>query len=229
LVAKDFTVRISDFGLARLREDSPQNYGVTKSNIGPVRWMAPEAIINRKYSEKSDAYSYGVLIWEVVTQSEPWENIPLLEIAIGVGKKGWRLKIPKNCDPFLAKLMKDCWKQEPSDRPAFKEIEARFSSELSEDSDEEAKSKPQPGDDDDDSSDDSDMEMPADMRKRDEYEVKMDVLNTSATPEDEEDIERGGGGSSSSGGESSDESSSSSNGKSKSNKKDKKVKKKEQD
>jgi serine/threonine protein kinase len=183
LVAKDFTVRISDFGLSRLRDDSPKNYGTTKSNIGPVRWMAPEAITHRKYSEKSDAWSFGVLIWELVTRKEPWEGVSLLEIALGVGKKGWRLKIPKECDPMLTKLMKDCWKTEPALRPSFPEIERRLSEELGDDEDEHNGKDP----DDEDGHEES---VPDDMQKRNEYEMREIDLERGDDDGDDDDNPR---------------------------------------
>jgi serine/threonine protein kinase len=165
LVAKDTTVRVTDFGLSRLRQDTEESYATTKSNVGPVKWMAPEAITKRIYSEKSDSWSFGVLVWEMVTQNEPWQNVALLDIAIGVGRKGWTLKIPKNCDPFFKRLMKDCWKQQPEKRPSFQEIEARLSAEL--------------GDDSEDSTVESEAEeedVPSMMKKkRDDYEVRADV------------------------------------------------------
>ncbi|ELR15933.1 tyrosine kinase, putative [Acanthamoeba castellanii str. Neff] len=157
LVAKDTTVRVTDFGLSRLRQDTEESYATTKSNVGPVKWMAPEAITKRIYSEKSDSWSFGVLVWEMVTQNEPWQNVALLDIAIGVGRKGWTLKIPKNCDPFFKRLMKDCWKQQPEKRPSFQEIEARLSAEL--------------GDDSEESTVESD---PEEEDKRDDYELRSD-------------------------------------------------------
>jgi len=133
LVTNDLTVRVTDFGLSRLRQDSEASYATTKSNVGPVKWMAPEAITKRVYSEKSDSWSFGVLVWEVVTQSEPWHNVALLDIAIGVGRLGWKLSIPNNCDPLFARLMKNCWKQKPKKRPSFAEIEKMLSEELHDD------------------------------------------------------------------------------------------------
>lgn len=164
LVAKDTTVRVTDFGLSRLRQDTEESYATTKSNVGPVKWMAPEAITKRIYSEKSDSWSFGVLVWEMVTQNEPWQNVALLDIAIGVGRKGWTLKIPKNCDPFFKRLMKDCWKQQPEKRPSFQEIEARLSAELGDDSEESTVE-----------SDPEEEDVPSLMKKkRDDYELRSD-------------------------------------------------------
>ena len=63
-----FQVKIADFGLARGVHKNSYYIGGT---FLPIRWMAPESIIDRKFSTKSDVWSFGVLTWEVLTLGKP--------------------------------------------------------------------------------------------------------------------------------------------------------------
>lgn len=64
MIGPEYSVFVGDFGFARLKEKGAA-YGKTNSSLGPVKYMSPESIKEKKYSEKSDAFSFGVLIWEV--------------------------------------------------------------------------------------------------------------------------------------------------------------------
>jgi predicted Ser/Thr protein kinase/uncharacterized protein YkvS len=113
--------KISDFGMSRVlqREDEE---GQTKTNIGPIRWMAPESISKRKYSKKSDVWSFGIVVWEIVAQREPHSDIEIVDAAVQIRDKGLVPKIPENCPPLLREIMLLCWKQQPEERPTFQEI-----------------------------------------------------------------------------------------------------------
>ncbi len=65
---------ISDFGLARLK-DSAEDSARTKTEVGPVKWEAPEAFLKHEYSRKSDVFSFGVVIYEIVTRGDPWPEL----------------------------------------------------------------------------------------------------------------------------------------------------------
>jgi serine/threonine protein kinase len=66
LVGEDFTVYVTDFGFARIKEKGGDG-GNTQSTLGPVRHMSPESLKERRYSEKSDVYSFAVLLYEART------------------------------------------------------------------------------------------------------------------------------------------------------------------
>eukprot|EP01117_Protostelium_nocturnum_P012296 TRINITY_DN4525_c0_g1_i1.p1 TRINITY_DN4525_c0_g1~~TRINITY_DN4525_c0_g1_i1.p1 ORF type:complete len:118 (-),score=28.72 TRINITY_DN4525_c0_g1_i1:24-377(-) len=83
--------------------------------------MSPEAIFEQKYSAYSDVFSFGVVIWEILTLDEPWAGLSPLDSALKI-KEGKRLQIPPRTDPILEKLMKKCWEAIPEDRPTFVEI-----------------------------------------------------------------------------------------------------------
>ncbi|KAK2910774.1 hypothetical protein Q8A67_002907 [Cirrhinus molitorella] len=118
LVGENFVAKIADFGLSRGQEV------YVKKTMGrlPVRWMAIESLNYSVYTTNSDVWSYGVLLWEVVslggtpycgmTCAELYEKLP----------QGYRLEKPLNCDDEVYELMKQCWKEKPYERPSFAQI-----------------------------------------------------------------------------------------------------------
>lgn len=78
--------------------------------------LSTEAIVDKAYSEASDAWSFGVLLWEMVTGRVPWEEEEALQVAMRVGKEGHTLPVPPGCDEVLAELMVSCWEQDPARR-----------------------------------------------------------------------------------------------------------------
>jgi len=96
------------------REDEE---GKTKTNIGPIRWMAPESIANRIYSKKSDIWSFGIVVWEIVARSEPHSKIDIFDAAIQIRDGGLVPTIPEDCPPLLRETMEMCWKQQADERP----------------------------------------------------------------------------------------------------------------
>jgi serine/threonine protein kinase len=69
MVTSDFTIKIGDFGLTR-PVDSSNYYAPQRMGELPYRWMAPESINDQKFSSKSDVFSYGIVLWELVTLGE---------------------------------------------------------------------------------------------------------------------------------------------------------------
>jgi len=108
--------KISDFGLSRILEQSEE--GKTKSEFGPVRWMAPESIATRNYSKKSDVWMFGIVVYEIVAQCEPHkEFVNMLEVATAIRDNFLTPKIPDNCPPLLRQVMEMCWQKDPEQRP----------------------------------------------------------------------------------------------------------------
>ncbi|GLT75297.1 hypothetical protein SLA2020_470310 [Shorea laevis] len=118
LMDENEVVKVADFGVARVKAQS----GVMTAETGTYRWMAPEVIEHKPYDHKADIFSFGILLWELLTGKLPYEFLTPLQAAVGVVQKGLRPTIPKNTTPKLAELLERCWRQDPTLRPDFSEI-----------------------------------------------------------------------------------------------------------
>jgi predicted Ser/Thr protein kinase len=116
--------KISDFGMSRIIKASE---GQTKSNIGPIRWMAPESLANQTYSTKTDVWTFGIVVYEIVARQEPHIDGDALLIAAKIRDEHLTPVIPKDCPEILREIMQSCWQADPEARPEFKDICARLS------------------------------------------------------------------------------------------------------
>ncbi|RLN28217.1 dual specificity protein kinase shkD isoform X2 [Panicum miliaceum] len=123
LVDKNWTVKVADFGLSRLKRET---FLTTKTGKGTPQWMAPEVLRNEPSDEKSDVYSYGVILWELVTQKIPWENLNSMQVIGAVGFMNQRLDIPSDVDPQWTSIILSCWESNPQQRPSFLELLERL-------------------------------------------------------------------------------------------------------
>ncbi|PWA74790.1 PAS domain, Protein kinase-like domain protein [Artemisia annua] len=119
LVDKHWKVKIGDFGLCRIKHES---YVTIKEGTGTPEWTAPEVMLNEQADEKSDVYSYGVLLWEITTKKIPWDGLSSMQVVKAVAFMNQRLDIPKDVDPRWASLIERCLCSEPESRPTFQEI-----------------------------------------------------------------------------------------------------------
>ncbi|ESW17250.1 hypothetical protein PHAVU_007G223500 [Phaseolus vulgaris] len=119
LVDKKYTVKVCDFGLSRLKANT---FLSSKSAAGTPEWMAPEVLRDEPSNEKSDIYSFGVILWELATLQQPWVNLNPAQVVAAVGFKGKRLEIPRDVNPQVAALIEGCWANEPWKRPSFASI-----------------------------------------------------------------------------------------------------------
>ncbi|KAG9457839.1 hypothetical protein H6P81_002347 [Aristolochia fimbriata] len=123
LVDKNWTVKVGDFGLSRLKRET---YLTTKTGKGTPQWMAPEVLRNEPSDEKSDIYSFGVILWELVTEKIPWENLNSMQVIGAVGFMHQRLEVPSDLDPRWASIIQSCWHSDPNCRPTFQELLEKF-------------------------------------------------------------------------------------------------------
>ncbi|XP_007941180.1 mitogen-activated protein kinase kinase kinase 10 [Orycteropus afer afer] len=117
----DTVLKITDFGLAR------EWHKTTKmSAAGTYAWMAPEVIRLSLFSKSSDVWSFGVLLWELLTGEVPYREIDALAVAYGVAMNKLTLPIPSTCPEPFARLLEECWDPEPHGRPDFSSILKRL-------------------------------------------------------------------------------------------------------
>ncbi|XP_029355733.1 ephrin type-B receptor 3b isoform X1 [Echeneis naucrates] len=126
LVNSNLVCKVSDFGLSRFLEDDPSDPTYTSSLGGkiPIRWTAPEAIAYRKFTSASDVWSYGIVMWEVMSYGErPYWDMSNQDV-INAVEQDYRLPPPMDCPTALHQLMLDCWVKERNLRPKFTQIVA---------------------------------------------------------------------------------------------------------
>ncbi|CDY70078.1 BnaAnng32540D, partial [Brassica napus] len=122
LMDENEVVKVADFGVARVKAQT----GVMTAETGTYRWMAPEVIEHKPYDHKADVFSYGIVLWELLTGKLPYEYMTPLQAAVGVVQKGLRPKIPKKTHPKMRELMERLWEKDPSLRPDFAEIKEKL-------------------------------------------------------------------------------------------------------
>lgn len=119
LVDKNWVVKVCDFGLSRLKHHT---FLSSKSTAGTPEWMAPEVLRNEPSNEKCDVFSFGVILWELATLRMPWNGMNPMQVVGAVGFQNRRLDIPKEIDPDAAKIISECWQNDPNLRPSFGEL-----------------------------------------------------------------------------------------------------------
>ncbi|XP_010531995.1 PREDICTED: uncharacterized protein LOC104808132 [Tarenaya hassleriana] len=116
--------KVGDFGLSKIKRNTLVSGGVR----GTLPWMAPELLngSSNKVSEKVDVFSFGIVLWEILTGEEPYANMHYGAIIGGIVNNTLRPTVPSYCDGEWRKLMEECWAPNPSARPSFSEIAARL-------------------------------------------------------------------------------------------------------
>nr|NP_001089062.1 erb-b2 receptor tyrosine kinase 2 S homeolog precursor [Xenopus laevis]ABG35748.1 receptor tyrosine kinase ErbB2 [Xenopus laevis] len=121
LVKSPTHVKITDFGLARLLDVDETEYHADGGKV-PIKWMALESILHRRFTHQSDVWSYGVTVWELMTfGAKPYDGIPAREIP-DLLEKGERLPQPPVCTIDVYMIMVKCWMIDSECRPKFREL-----------------------------------------------------------------------------------------------------------
>uniref|UniRef100_A0A8B9RKA5 receptor protein-tyrosine kinase n=1 Tax=Astyanax mexicanus TaxID=7994 RepID=A0A8B9RKA5_ASTMX len=128
MLDESYTVKVADFGLARDVYDKEYYSVHNKSGVKlPVKWMALESLQTHKFTTKSDVWSFGVLLWELMTRgAPPYSDVNSFDITVFL-LQGRRLLQPEFCPDALYNLMIECWHPKPKRRPTFSELVSRIS------------------------------------------------------------------------------------------------------
>merc|ERR1712137_314327 len=123
LVDTNWTVKVADFGLSHIKKHEKPGSSGSYGSIGTPLWMAPEVLQNKPYDESADVYSFGIVLWELLTQEDPFKEVEtfsaMIDSVVGGHK---RPTIPENCPKKLARLIEVCWDADPKKRPTFSQI-----------------------------------------------------------------------------------------------------------
>jgi serine/threonine protein kinase len=118
LAAGQYSVKLTDFGVAadlnNLEDRSPET--------GTYRWMSPEIIRHETYTQTADVYSYGIILWQLLTREDPFADLGQIEAAAVVAMEFARPPFPPDTPSAVKDLIEICWNEDPSSRPSFVNI-----------------------------------------------------------------------------------------------------------
>ncbi|XP_062187256.1 serine/threonine-protein kinase EDR1-like [Phragmites australis] len=116
--------KVGDFGLSKMKHATLVSGGMR----GTLPWMAPELLTmsGTKVSEKIDVYSFGIVMWEILTGEDPYDGMHYGGVIGGILSNTLRPPVPASCNPEWRKLMEQCWSTEPERRPSFTEAASRL-------------------------------------------------------------------------------------------------------
>ncbi|OHS97846.1 TKL family protein kinase [Tritrichomonas foetus] len=120
LLDENYLPKICDFGVSCFSSTGKDD--LKTKYIGTAHWMAPELFSTGNYTAKVDVYSFGLLLYEMVTKKTPFHKLNAAQVAVAVVMDKERPVIPKNIPNGLKRLMQRCWRDSPAERPNFPEI-----------------------------------------------------------------------------------------------------------
>nr|XP_043610421.1 serine/threonine-protein kinase STY13-like [Erigeron canadensis] len=113
------TLKIADFGVARVEAQNPRDM---TGETGTLGYMAPEVLDGKPYNRKCDVYSFGICLWEVYCCDMPYADLSFAEVSSAVVRQNLRPDIPKCCPSAFASILKKCWDANPDRRPEMDEV-----------------------------------------------------------------------------------------------------------
>ncbi|XP_028412699.1 fibroblast growth factor receptor 1-like isoform X2 [Dendronephthya gigantea] len=127
LVGANLACKITDFGMARDAKSSNYYRKKSRGRI-PLKWTAIEALVDEKYTTESDIWSFGILLYEIVTMGgKPYPGLGASGVIRRL-KSGWRMPKPAHVDSKLYQIMLNCWSKDPGNRPSFSVLERTLAS-----------------------------------------------------------------------------------------------------
>ncbi|KAL8603195.1 hypothetical protein ACOMHN_025210 [Nucella lapillus] len=127
-------VKVCDFGLSRDIFHDDKYTKLTNGKL-PLKWMAIESLRDRVFTTQSDVWSFGILLWEIVTMgASPYPSIALADLYY-VLSNNYRMDKTSNCSDELYAVMRACWEENPADRPSFTELRDQLETLMAQDRD----------------------------------------------------------------------------------------------
>lgn len=123
LLDNNFFPKLCDFGMSRRL---PENNELMSGSVGTPQWMAPEVMRSELYTEKADVYSYGILLWELLTGDIPFKQMKDVQVVLAVLSTNARPMITVHQNYRIANLIRYCWDSDPNNRPDFEHICTMF-------------------------------------------------------------------------------------------------------
>jgi serine/threonine protein kinase len=122
LLDSNFCVKVADFGLSRDIYEKDYYRRKNSNKRLPVKWMSPESLETQIFNTKTDIWSYGVLVWELITRGiTPYPHVDNVYILNHL-KQGYRLTKPEYCPQSIYSILSNCWSRNPRSRPEFSEL-----------------------------------------------------------------------------------------------------------
>ncbi|XP_074603538.1 tyrosine kinase receptor Cad96Ca [Brevipalpus obovatus] len=134
LMGSNKSCKIADFGFS---VEAPPDKVYERKTDGrlPIRWMAPEALYQNQFSSRSDVWSFGVLMWEIITLgSTPYPGLTTKDVMKKI-REGYRLEKPDHCKREVYNIMFYCWSEKADERPKFTELMRMLDQLISSDND----------------------------------------------------------------------------------------------
>ncbi|VDD84258.1 unnamed protein product [Mesocestoides corti] len=126
LVGENHSVKIADFGLARMVEDRYETYVAQNGTKLPIKWTAPEAALSGRFTVKSDVWSFGIVVYEIITHGQvPYPSMNNTETLNQVSS-GYRMPKPNACPDGIYEVMLQTWDALPEHRPTFEYLCSYF-------------------------------------------------------------------------------------------------------
>jgi len=119
LIDESWNARICDFGLSRYKMKFLHE---NRGRIGTPHWMAPEILRGEKYTEAADVYSYGMVVWEMLTRKVPYYGLSSIQIIGTVGYNRHCVDRPETGERHLLRVLKHCLQYKSEKRPTFEYI-----------------------------------------------------------------------------------------------------------
>jgi c-src tyrosine kinase len=128
LAAKN--ILLSGEGVKVSNVESAIRSGCERDMFLPVKWTAPEALKSGIFTNKSDVWSFGVVLWEIYSFGRhPYPDLVSdPQVVLNHFEKGKKLEYPDDCPHDISEIMTSCWCTKPEDRPTFSEMQRDFTS-----------------------------------------------------------------------------------------------------